>query len=382
MKQPSNNLALRVPFLCLFAVFFACLSSLKAQDPALSQFFANRVYLNPAFTGMEEGLQFTVSSRNQWYAADKGYSFVIAGVDWQEPYLRSGFGLQVRKANEGIAPLSSVGAGLTYAYVVPIQQGNLHLGLQYDFNQKSLDWSKLVFSDQLDPVFGKIYSSAATMPANESIIFHDFAFGAIWRWDSHNKSRGETQHSFRSHLGLTIHHLPSLTGQGPDESFLRTNAAVPARITIHGGTIIPLTFLRGVGNDLVLSPNFRFESQGVHPLNLGKSLTLFTGGLYVIFQKRFTTGLFYQSRSPITQTKNTNSILVSTGFSAYPKGTKKDNFYFGISVDVNTSGLGLRSNNIYELNMRYSFKGMRPLFNREHQPKPVKGTMKCPHFAY
>ena len=46
-----------------------------AQDPFISQFFANRMYLNPAFTGIEDGLQANITARNQWYAADKGYSF-------------------------------------------------------------------------------------------------------------------------------------------------------------------------------------------------------------------------------------------------------------------------------------------------------------------
>ncbi len=356
---------------------------LPAQDPALSQFFANRIYLNPAFAGLESGLQFSASARNQWYGADRGYTFYAVAAEWQEPCWRSGFGLTLRHAEEGLAPLTTSGGELTYAFMPRIKNGNLHLGLQYAYNQKHLNLDKLVFSDQLDPVFGNIYATMAQSPISEQVQFHDFAVGGVWRWDSKMRMRGNSMYSFRSHIGAAIHHLASLVGEGPDESFLRTGAEVPARLTLHGGMIVPFTFLQGVGNRLILSPNFRLESQGASPLNFGKSMTLFTGGIYVVFLNRFTTGIFYQSRSPLPEAKNTNSLLLSAGFSAHPQGNKGDNFYIGISVDVNASGLGWRSNNIYEFNVRYALRGLRTFCDKGHRSfRPSSGPLPCPDFAY
>lgn len=356
----------------------------QAQDPALSQFFANRTYLNPAFTGLEDGLHLTASARNQWLAADRGYNFFTVTAEWQERCWRSGFGLTMTHAREGLAPLVSSAAGLLYSYVVPTHGGNWHFGLKYSFNQKNLDWSSLTFSDEIDPVFGDIYESIVAS-GQETVQFHDFAFGVVRRWDSRIKTNGRNKYSLRSHLGLAVHHAASLFGDGPDESFLRTGAEVPARITLHGGTIIPLEFLQGVGRRIVLSPNFRFESQGGSPLDPAKSLTLFSGGLYVIFLNQFTVGALYHSRAPFAGAKHTNAMTVSVGFSSQPQGTKRDAFYLGLSVDVNASGLGIHSNNVYELNLRYAFRGLKSFCDRgqgKGRARPRGKVMDCPDFAY
>ncbi|MDX2282468.1 MAG: PorP/SprF family type IX secretion system membrane protein [Saprospiraceae bacterium] len=378
-----------VPTCVAFLLF--CLSA-NAQDPALSQFFANRTYLNPAFTGLESGLQLTTSARNQWLAADKGYNFFAATAEWQEPCWRSGFGLTLTHAQEGLAPLVSSSAGFLYSYVVPTTRGNWHVGLKYTYNQRRLDWSSLTFSDQLDPVFGNIYGSAVAAGA-EKVTFHDFSFGLVRRWDSKIKSRGSKMYSLRSHVGLAINHAASLFGQGPDESFLQTGVEVPARITFHAGTIIPLQFLQGVGRKITLSPNMRFESHGADPLNFSKSLTLFSGGVYVIFLNQFTLGGLYNSRAPFAGAKHTNYFTFSAGFSSQPQGAQKDVFYLGLSVDVNASGLGIRSNNVYELNLRYAFRGFKSFCDRGLGNGAGRGggrgkksnrskVLDCPHFAY
>ena len=375
---------MRTPAFLLLAIQLLYCSTVKAQDPVLSQFFANRSYLNPAFTGLEDGLQIGATARNQWFAADRGYSFVTTTAEWQEPLWNSGFGVAISHAQEGLAPLEASSAGLMYSYVIPGARSNWHFGLKYSLNQRRLDWSKLTFSDQLDPVFGNIYASAVA-PGKESILFHDFSFGAVRRWDSLTRSNRKNKYSWRSHIGLAIHHLASLFGDGPDESFLQTGSEVPARITRHGGTIIPLEFLQGVGRRITRSPNFRFETQGPNPLNLGKSLTLFSGGLYVIFLNQFTVGTMYHSRAPLAGAKHTNAMSISAGFSSQPQGKKKDNFYLGLSVDVNTSGLGIRSNNIYELNLRYAFRGMKTFGERGQgngRKRPRGKSLDCPHFAY
>ncbi|MDO8368857.1 MAG: PorP/SprF family type IX secretion system membrane protein [Saprospiraceae bacterium] len=375
---------MKIPAAIILTVLFLKGSAVLAQDPVLSQFFANRSYLNPAFTGLEDGLQLSATARNQWFAADRGYSFVTTTAEWQEPLWNSGFGVAISHAQEGLAPLESSSAGLLYSYVIPGARSNWHFGLKYSLNQKRLDWSKLTFSDQLDPVFGNIYASAVA-PGRESILFHDFAFGVVRRWDSLTRSNRKNKYSWRSHIGLAVHHLASLFGDGPDESFLKTGSEVPARITLHGGTIIPLEFLQGVGRRITLSPNFRFETQGPNPLNPGKSLTLFSGGLYVIFLNQFTVGTMYHSRAPLAGAKHTNAMSISAGFSSQPQGKKKDNFYLGLSVDVNTSGLGIRSNNIYELNLRYAFRGMKTFGERGQgsgRKRPRGKSLDCPHFAY
>lgn len=354
-------------------------SSVQAQENVLSQFFANRIYLNPAFAGLEEGLQITTSVRQQWYQADRGYRFAAVAVEWQEPCWHSGFGLTVQGSYEGISPLSTAGAGLTYAYVIPYKNGNVHLGLQYNYNQKRIDWSRLTFSDQLDPVFGSIYSTGA-QPALDMVDYHDFAFGAVWRFDSKILGGRRSLYRLRSHLGLSIQHLSSLFGQGPDDSFLQTDTETPARITVHGGSIIPMTFLTGSRHKVVLSPNFRLETQGFHPGRLKESLTLFSIGTYFVVEQGIL-GAFYHSRTPFGG-RHTNSVTMSLGFTQAEKQEKRHTYYLGASVDFNTSGLGIRSGNVYELNFRYTFKKIRPFCvqMQKHEKTTRKTVMDCKDF--
>lgn len=387
MKHSFHCVPIFPLIMCLIAAFFAQTPATKAQDPSLSQFFANRMYLNPAFTGMEAGLQVTLSTRNQWYAANKGYSFATASAEWQEDCLKSGFGIMITHAREGLAPMKTSAGSFSYSYLPSGATGNFHLGFQAGFIQKQLDWSKLTFSDQLDPVFGKIYASAMAA-GNESVSVFDVAAGFVYRWDSKVRANSKVQKSFRSHIGLAFHHLISFFDEGPDASILKTDAEVPGRITIHGGTIIPLTFLRGVDNNLVLSPNFRFESQGAQPMNLKKSLTHFSGGLYAVFWKKFTAGALYHSRAPFAGAKHTNSITGAIGFGGNnDREGRKNPFYVGLSVDVNTSGLGLRSNNAYEVSFRYTFLGLKTYCDWKNAPtKGKRGSrnkpLPCPVFEY
>ncbi len=378
------NYPMSKPIFYFLAVFVLFGSRVLAQDPVLSQFFANRSYLNPAFTGLEEGLQVSASARNQWLAADRGYNFLTTTAEWQEPCWNSGFGLEITHAQEGLAPLISSSAGLMYSYLIPTQQGDWHFGLKYNFTQRRLDWSGLTFSDELDPVFGDIYESVVTS-GRETVFFNDFSFGVVRRWDTKTRTNRKQKFSRRSHIGLAINHLASLFGDGPNDSFLGTGGEVPARITLHGGTIIPLEFLQGVGRQITVSPNFRFESQGPQPLNPAKSITLFSAGVYVIFLNQFTTGVLYNTRAPFAGAKHTNSFSVSAGFSSQPQGTKKNAFYLGLSVDVNASGLGLNSNNIYELNVRYAFRGLKNFCERGQGTgkKSSRGkSLDCPQFVY
>lgn len=362
--------------LCIGFCFF-CIN-LNAQDNAFSQFFANRVYLNPAFAGIEKGIQVNASLRSQWLHSDGGYKFAAFAAEWQEPVWRSGFAFTLQSAAEGIAPLKTTGGGITYAYVLPYKKGNFHFGMQYTFNQTIIDWSRLTFSDQLDPVFGSIYSTNATIGLDK-VQYHDFGTGVVWRFDSKLIGNRRSLKRYRSHLGIAVNHLWSLIGKGPDNSFLQSNTEVPARLTLHGGTIIPLVFLSGSSQNIVVSPNFRLETQGFSVLNFNKSITLFSAGAYFVFEQAIF-GFYYNSRSPVPSRKHTNSFTGSIGFTQNEKSAKKQSWYLGLSVDVNANGAGVRSGNVYELNLRYNYRRIRSLGEKKHADTTRKTVMECKNF--
>lgn len=351
---------------------------LAAQDNAFSQFFANRIYLNPAFAGMEKGLQFNASARSQWQKADGGYKFAAFTAEWQEPGWNSGMAFHIQGSREGLSPYTTFGVGLTYAYIIPFEHSNVHVGLQYSYNQLGLDWSTLTFSDELDPVFGAIYGSAV-VPGNDKVDFHDFAIGTVWRFDSKLLAGKKSIRRYRSHLGLTVQHLTSLLGQGPDASFLQSSTEIPARVTFHGGTIIPLTFLAGTTRKVILSPNFRLEAQGFQAADLKKSLTLFSAGTYLVVGQ-VVSGAFYHSRALLSGGKHTNAFSFVAGFTNSENEEKRRGYYLGFSVDVNGTGLGIRSGNIFEMNFRYNIKGIRPISEKKHAATTRKTVLDCTNF--
>jgi len=360
-------------------IIFGFLSfHLVAQDNALSQFFANRIYLNPAFAGIDKGLQVTSSARSQWQKADGGYKFAAFTAEWQEPGWNSGIAFHIQGSREGLSPFKTFGIGLTYAYIIPFEYSNVHVGLQYSYNQFGLDWSRLTFSDELDPVFGAIYGSAV-VPGSDKVVFHDFAMGAVWRFDSRMSVNKRAIRRYRSHVGLSVQHLTSLLGQGPDASFLQSDTEIPARITLHGGTIIPLTFLSGTTRKIILSPNFKLESQGFQVASVKESFTLFSAGTYFVVDQ-IVSGAFYHSRALIPGRKHTNACTFVLGFTNTEYEEKRRAYYLGLSVDINATGLGIKSGNVFELNFRYNIKGIRPISEKKHAATTRKTVLDCKDF--
>ncbi|MBK6904987.1 MAG: type IX secretion system membrane protein PorP/SprF [Saprospirales bacterium] len=108
MKTPLLTLLISILF-----------SALQAQDPHFSQFFANRVYLNPAYAGLDPGWTVTMNYRNQWFGIPDGdistfnQSFRTYQVtaDLQAPCMfgldnvNGGFALSVFRDEAGAPPL-------------------------------------------------------------------------------------------------------------------------------------------------------------------------------------------------------------------------------------------------------------------------------------
>lgn len=358
----------------------------RAQDPSFSQFYAHRAYLNPALTGLDPGLSLTAISRLQWLRADRGFRTYGATAEIREPLLRSGLGLNLLHNTEGIGNLSTTSVGLSYAYTIPGERSNVHFGMTTSWVQKTLDWSKFIFSDQLDPIMGPVYGTSAS-PGLENVSFFDIDFGVVWRFDSGLSLGKGTVRRSRTMLGLSIHHLPGLFGSPQlRESFQELETVVPPRITLHAGMIIPTTILRGVGKEIALSPNVKFDVQGTNPLRFGESLKVFTLGAYVLYEG-VTLGAFYQDKLPFPSgLKNTNAFIVTIG--SYLGGAQArdgvgQKFYLGLSVDVNTTGLGVSGGNVYELALRYNFADMPSLAGggrRHSRSRSAERLLDCKDF--
>lgn len=354
------------------------------QDPSFSQFYANRIYLNPAFAGMEPGIGVAGVARMQWAQVDKGFRTYGFSADAQLPAARVGLGLHLLRDNEGIGNLTINQAGLVLSYTIPGRKDNLHFGMEGRLVQKTLDWGRLVFSDQLDPVYGVVNASSVT-PALDRVFHGDFDFGVVWRHEGSLRMGGRSLHNVRSQLGLSFHHLPYLISRSAkgNDSFLNLESRLAPRTTFHGGLIIPLTILQGTGIDVALSPNFKLDMQGYQFMSFKENMTVGTVGMYGLVSN-FYLGLLYQNRAYLPNALHTDAFILTIGGYTNPQGRGKQqqpSFFFGISADINTTGVGPAAGSIFEFTFRYRFLPNASANGRLRGPNMRKNRfLDCKHF--
>lgn len=205
--------------LCLIlpAILLSCLR-LWAQDHVYTQFFNSPIYLNPALTGQFEGdLRMTMIYRNQWTSIPGNFSYTTASVDYNIPQFGGGVGLMFTRGNEGTAYLVKNSIAGTYAYSVGAEGFVLSFGLQAGITNRTIDYNKLVFDDQIDPRLGFIpgtVSAAEAVPFNNKFYF-DSGAGI-------NLVIGDFN------IGSALQHINQ-----PNESFTGAPARLPMRVTGH-----------------------------------------------------------------------------------------------------------------------------------------------------
>ncbi len=343
-----------------------------AQDPYFSQFYANRVYLNPAYAGFDPGTTVTVNYRNQWFGIPDGdignlnnsYVTYNATAELQLPcFLNTpnsdvGVALLFFGDNAGTAPLITRGGGLAFSYSQKLGQrystkerSNLRFGIQTSLMQRKLDWGNFIYSDQLDPVAGLIGPPQTLNLA--SGMYPVLNCGVIYKHYNYRRNRKVMQLPSVT-LGVSLSNINSPNIALRDAA---AEAFLPRRTTIHFGCQIKKSKRRPRTAPVFMSPQVRFDSQLGFRLN-----TIVVGGY--ISSEMFYTGLFYQDNfgsniprsgfvSGGSLSRNTNALILTSGIEI-----PNTNLMAGFTYDVNLSGL--RTNNtlgVIEFNVRMNFRG-------------------------
>jgi type IX secretion system PorP/SprF family membrane protein len=366
--------------LLLLIILTLCLN-LEAQDPSFSQFYANRIYLNPAFAGAQEGISINAAYRNQWHLPHGPLWTGAVSVDVQEECLGSGLSFDVFMDQEGEGALQTSGVGFTYAYVLAFkgrgssrrifQDANVHIGFRSSMVQKSIDWSRLIFSDQIDPINGIVQPSGA-IPIRDNYLFPDFDFGLVYRQEFKHPIYKRTP--IRSSLGVSVHHIFR-----PIESLYQDLSKLPRRYTIHGGVHIPFapnrSTVRGRNDKFFIVPNFRMEFQDQN--------RLFSYGLYIQTPYAVYFGLFHQNQrlEPVLP-DDVKSMVATIGFDMNNSPSIQNSF--GFSYDFNYGGFDNRGGGVFEFTYRIQFKQSNVLCNSglfgNMPPTNAKRIMDCNNF--
>jgi type IX secretion system PorP/SprF family membrane protein len=307
----------------------AILQEVKAQDPQFTQFYANPLYLNPAFAGVVRCPRFILNYRNQWPNIPGNYITYSASYDQHIDALNGGIGVLVTNDVAGQGTLNTLNFSGIYSYHLEVNRNfSIKAGFQATYAQRTLDWSKLTFGDQIDRRYGFIYNTNEVFGPN-SVNYVDFSAGMIG-------------YSERFFFGFAAHHLTQ-----PDQSFLVPSSRLPMKITAHAGASIPLTRKTRFNDPAKISPNILFQQQqDFRQINVG-----------MYFQKSpFVAGLWY---------RNKDAFIALVGI-------QQGLFKFGYSYDVTVSRLTNTTGGAHEISvsMQVDCKPKKKRFR----------TINCPSF--
>lgn len=319
-------------FAKILTISLLCLSAGDAysQDPQFTQFYANPIYLNPAFAGSNGCPRFGLNYRNEWPNLTGNYVTYSAAYDQYFKNISGGIGVLATHDQQGQGTIYTSMLGLIYSYHLKVNRKfSMLFGARAAMYNKYLDWDKLTFGDMIDPRRGFIYQTG-DVPRGGSRYFFDASAGFV----------GYSKNFF---FGFAAHHL-----NRPNESVIVGESKLPMRFTGHMGAEIKLGGKSQYKNITSIMPNIVYQYQnGFQEINIGT---------YIKYGA-FTVGAWF---------RNKDAFILSIGLS-----TQK--FKLGYSYDVTVSKLNNGvSGGSHEVSLG---------LNLNCRNKPVSfRTISCPSF--
>ena len=231
--------------------------SAMAQDPNFTQFYSQPVQYNPAFTGINNGLRFGAIFRNQWSRIPGQFNTYSVALDAEALNLGGGLGFSASRDIEGEGLLSTTNFNALYAYRVVQKDWMIQAGFSAGAYSQRLDFSKLIFTDQLDDKYGLIRptSTGAVPTPSSSKTFVDFSSGIVIRKNLHRKTQRHRTIGTLN-VGYAAHHITR-----PDQSLLLLDSRLPIRHSLQINAAIPIKGLNDPKHPALLIPALLFESQ-------------------------------------------------------------------------------------------------------------------------
>ena len=320
----------------------------QAQDAHFSQFYAAPLYLNPAYTGATQRNRVVLNTRNQWPKITGGMVTTAAIYDGYLSKNNTGLGLSIVRDYVASNGLSNTGITASYAYHLPFSKTErLSLGASVGIFQRSIDFYKFTFEDQL-LTDGQINPSAENRnAANGTVVYPDLSVGAAFI-------------SKKWYAGLAATHLTR-----PSQNNLKGSNStdrLPIRYTANAGYRIRLSPKKRNVTDRVsetfLIPNALIKVQrDFHQLNLGLSLQ----------HNNLLAGLYHRSH-PLSSEGDAG--VYSQDALILMVGAIIKDFTIGYSYDNHFNELSGLSNGSHEVSIIFNWRNYPKNKPKQYAPIP------------
>lgn len=322
---------------------------LSAQDHMYSQFFNSPLYLNPALNGQFNGdLRMNLIYRNQYTSVPGALSYVSASIDYNVPQFGGGLGLIFTRSAEGLAYLYKNNIAGIYSYSVGSDSYVLSFGVQAGVTNRSVDFSRLVFGDQIDPSLGYVPGSgtSADLPVFNNKFFFDSGAGV-------NLTAGNFN------LGGAAQHI-----NRPNESFTGTPSKLPIRTTLHA------SYRLNISTDDNMDEEDR--SYVIPSVVFYKQSTAQAVSAGMQYKRRsINAGLWYRNSG------GSKALVLSFVFDLFINKEGGERLRLGVSHDVPAGGLNY-SNTSGTSEGSIGYETTLP--SRTNAPRKFEGNRRCYDF--
>ncbi|MCL1850869.1 MAG: PorP/SprF family type IX secretion system membrane protein [Bacteroidetes bacterium] len=239
----------------LFIFLTLIILNLFGQDAHYSQFYANPLYLNPAFAGANNCPRFSLNFRDQWPAIKGNYIAFSGSYDQHINVLHGGIGVLVAADIEGrgingSGIMNTYNASAIYNFRVKVtHKFNLQFALQGGYLTSYINWEGLHYA-----------SGAQGLPPPDYPALYDYK-----KKSQFDAAFGFTGYTSYLYFGMAIHHLFPVRTSFFSSSNDKYQTVWQPKYTAHiGGKITILQKNRTEINtgDIFLYPNLVFISQG------------------------------------------------------------------------------------------------------------------------
>jgi len=309
-----------IPYSIIFFVLFlgVSISNVNAQRISFSLLAPNKLEVNPAYTVLQPGGTVYLHYRKQWWnipgtydkfnlalsSVNRAFDKLNVGVGFTADRETEGEGLLIRQSFGGIISMSSINEGTSIGGAT---HSNFAAGVKFSYNSLTIDWERLTFGDQIDPVLGPIFPTQAILPNSANPHYFNFEFGGLF-YTERFTAGVNIKNILLSHTDVSLYDLLL------DEKL--------QLVSTHFNWIIPIKhrklFIEPIGK-----LDYYFQSK-LSSFSIGANTAfVFSEGKVNQNQKNYQTlfvGAYYHQRPEFfgPDLKTTGALVFSLGFKTKP----------------------------------------------------------------